>query len=106
MVLSGGEMRKLEYHSGGDFEPEIQEPYFAIQCDCFHCGNKTSIAIDKDRDYDRTEAEYWEERYKDLMGTLNTKIAMLTKKHGFDPIYQEWIEELARIRDELANRLE
>ena len=102
-MLGGCVMRKIIYHSGGDFDPSA-DPYFTIQCDCFRCGNKTSVAIDKDSDYDRTEAKYWEERYKELVGDLNTKISKLEKQHGFNPINQIFIDELIEIRRKLVEK--
>ena len=94
-------MRKIKYFSGGDFVPAA-EPWHTVQCECHHCGRLTAVATDKDTDYDRSEADYWEHRYRDLMGEVNTKISKLSREHGFNPLNEIFIRELAEIRDRLA----
>ena len=95
-------MRKIEYNrvlEGGC--PEIVE-FFMVQVPCHRCGNRTAVQIDKDDEFDRAEAEYWQGQYDSLMGKVNTLISDTQHRTGFNPAKEVFMRMLCEIRDKFA----
>ena len=42
--------KKVIYQNNGDFP--VFEPQFIVETDCFRCGNRTRVLIDKDEEFD------------------------------------------------------
>ncbi len=95
-------MRKMSivYRNGGDFP--VVDPIFIVSTNCYHCGRQTRVAIDKDEDFDRTEAEHWEGRYKDLMGSVNTLLSEVERETGWNPHKEKFLRDLVEIRERLT----
>ncbi len=91
--------KKVIYQNNGDFP--VFEPQFIVETDCFRCGNRTRVLIDKDEEFDRTEAEYWEGRYKDLMGSVNTLLRDVELETGWNPHKEKFVRDLIEIRERL-----
>ena len=83
--------RQILYKNNGDFP--VVDPMFIVTTDCFRCGNKTNVAIHKDEEFDHSEAEYWEERYKDLMGSVNSLLRNVELETGWNP-HRENLSEI------------
>lgn len=78
------------------------EEFFMVQVPCYKCGTRTVIQIDKDDSFDRSEAEYWEERYEDLVGSVNTLISDTEHRTGWNPHKEVFLRKLIAIRDKLS----
>lgn len=95
-------MRKILYRpTSSDFAIETTG-IFTVSTNCFRCGNQTNVEIDKDEDFDRAEADYWEKRYKDLMGSVNTLLSDTEHRTGFNPAKEAFTQMLMKIRDKFA----
>lgn len=94
--------RKIEFVSDGDFSE--MPSFFRVHVDCLTCGRRTYVNIDKDEEFDRTEAEHWEERYKDLMGKLNRLLQTVETKTGWNPHKEQFLKDLIDIRERLLNQ--
>ncbi len=94
-------MRKIDY-CGVPTGPEIEE-YFMVQVPCYKCGTITAIQIDKDDSFDRSEAEHWEGRYRDLLGSVNTLISDTEHRTGYNPQKEAFLAKLVDIRNRLAS---
>jgi hypothetical protein len=103
METKGGhDMRQILYKpTSGDFAPDIKGE-FIVSTDCYRCGNQTRVAIDKDAEFDRAEADYWKGRYEDLMGSVNTLLSDTEHRTGFSPAKEAFLRMLAGIRDKFA----
>ncbi len=96
-------MRKILYQpTSSDFAPEITGQ-FIVSAQCYRCGDRTSIAIDKDADFDRAEADYWQKRYEDLMGSVNTLLSDTEHRTGFNPAKEKFSRMLCEIRNKFAS---
>ena len=97
-------MRKLEYiSSGSEFIPK-PHGQFIVTTDCYNCGYKTRVAIDKDDEFDRTEAAHWEERYKGLMGELNSLLRYIEVETGWRPDKECVVRMLIELRDKFTSK--
>lgn len=95
-------MKQILYRpTSSDFTPDITGQ-FILSTDCYCCGNRTNIAIDKDADFDRAEANYWQKRYEDLMGSVNTLLSNTEHRTGFNPAKEVFTRMLCEIRDKFA----
>ena len=96
-------MKKIRFISNGDFA-DMPEPMFIVEAHCCRCGNQTRVIIDKDEEFDRTEAEYWEERYKDLMGQVNGLLRYVEAESGWNPQKEKFIKMLIEIREKIVEK--
>ncbi len=95
-------MMQISYKSiSGDFALETTG-FFIVSTDCCRCGNRTNVQIDKDQDFDRAEADYWEKRYRDLMGSVNTLLSDTEHRTGFNPAKEAFTRMLVEIRNKFA----
>ncbi len=95
-------MRQILYKpTSSDFAPDTTAQ-FVVSTDCCRCGNRTIVAIDKDADFDRAEADYWKSRYEDLMGSVNTLLSDTEHRTGFNPAKEAFSRMLVEIRDKFA----
>ncbi len=95
-------MKQILYRPiSSDFAPDITGQ-FIVSVQCYRCGDRTNIAIDKDTDFDRAEADYWKQRYEDLMGSVNTLLSDTEHRTGFHPAKEVFTRMLAGIRDKFA----
>ena len=93
--------RKINYRpTSPDFVPDITGE-FIVSVDCFRCGNKTRLVIDRDDEFDRAESDYWQDRYYSLMGSVNSLISDTENRSGWNPAKEAFMSKLLAIRDEL-----
>ena len=95
-------MRKIEYCRIPRNNVVEPEEFFMVQVPCYKCGNRTAIQIDKDDSFDRSEAEYWEERFRVLLGCVNALISDTEHRTGWNPHKESFLNKLVEIRDRLA----
>ena len=74
------------------FDPR---PMATIEARCFHCGLATITPL---LHVQSEEAKYWQQRYDGLLGQLNGAIQQSHMIHGDDPIRQDFVRSLLKIR--------
>ncbi|KKL62113.1 hypothetical protein LCGC14_2188420 [marine sediment metagenome] len=95
-------MKQIQYRpTSSDFAPEITGQ-FIVSAQCYRCGDQTNVAIDKDEDFDRAEADYWQKRYRDLMASVNTLLSDTEHRTGFNPAKEVFTRMLVEIRNKFA----
>ncbi len=87
--------------SGGDFKnpPDFS---FIVETDCYRCGHRTKVVVHKDIEFDRAESQYWEARYKDLMGRLNSLLRFVEIETGWNPAKEKFIKNMVALRDKMV----
>lgn len=73
------------------------EPMQIVEIPCFHCGKRTRMSAPS---IINAHDDHWKERFEKLMASLNDAVKLCNLKYGTDPMREEFMKWLLKIREE------